>query len=267
MRAVKHLGNFEELGYRANNCDSQSILIVQDYALKDKSMVATQLEQSGYKVGIAQGFQEGLTLSTSSQASLVVMDWDEATELSLAFIIAFKQNPLTKNIPLIFVTTTFNDQKLAEYLQAGVDDYVIKPCLNCVLNVRVKFALLKLNKLLRASPTFSESKHPNLPKIKFDSYQRMIFLDFNGNIESIELCPIGYKILYLLAQNPDRPVSRAVIKKYLCGTIDSIDDRSIDVYIRRLRLTLSKSNIEEIIRTVRGVGYSFNSSLVKYLLV
>jgi len=52
----------------------------------------------------------------------------------------------------------------------------------------------------------------------------------------------------------------------LCGENDRIDDRSIDVYIRRIRLVLSKNKIEEIIRTVRGVGYSFNSSLVTYLL-
>lgn len=266
MNVTKCLDNFNELSYQLNIINSQTILVVQDPLSKDKGIVANQLKKSGYRVEGVSGFQEGLKLSTKTQATLVVLDWEEATDISLAFIIAFKQNPLTKNIPLIFVTTTFNDQSIAEYLNAGADDYVIKPCLNYVLGVRVRFALLLLEKFLPSNHSISTVEQSGVPKLKFDSLQKIIFLDFNGKAESIELCPIGFKLLYLLAQNPDRPISRTIIKNHLCGTLDKIDDRTVDVYIRRLRLSLSKNNIEEIIRTVRGVGYSFNSSLVTYLL-
>ena len=195
-----------------------------------------------------------------------LLDWDEATEISLAFIIAFKQNPLTRNVPLIFVTSTFNDQIFVDYLQAGADDYVIKPCLNYVLGVRIRFALLQLDKFLTSNHSIAHHDQAKIPKLKFDSSQRTLLLDKEGKVVSIELCPIGYKLLYFLAQHPDRPISRITLKNHLCGENDRIDDRSIDVYIRRIRLVLSKNKIEEIIRTVRGVGYSFNSSLVTYLL-
>lgn len=266
MNATRCLNNFNELGYEVNVTDRQSILVVQDPAASEQGLVENRLKQSGYKVNIALGFQEGLKLSITSQAKIVILDWGEATDLSLAFIIAFKQHPLTKNVPLIFVTTTFNEQIIAEYLQAGVDDFVIKPCLDYVLGIRVRYALLQLEKFLPQRQAISLSELSNIPRLKFDSSQKIIFLDFNGKNEAIELCPIGFKLLYLLAQNPDRAVSRLTIKNHLCGTTDKIDDRTVDVYIRRLRLTLSKNNIEELIRTVRGVGYSFNSSLVNYLL-
>lgn len=266
MNATECLNNLNELSYEVNSVNNQSILVVQDPAASEQGLVADRLKQSGYRVNTAYGFQEGLKLSTTSQATIVILDWDQATDLSLAFIIAFKQHPLTRNVPLIFVTTTFSDQIVAEYLYAGADDYVIKPCVNYVLGIRVRFALLQLEKFLPQKQTIYLSELSDIPKLKFDSSQKMIFLDCNGKIESIELCPIGFKLLYLLAQNPDRPVSRLTIKNHLCGTLDAIDDRTVDVYIRRLRLTLSKNNIEEIIRTVRGVGYSFNSSLVNYLL-
>ena len=266
MNATKRLNNLNDFGYEVNVMDNQSILVVQDPAASEQGLVVNRLKQSGYRVNTAYGFQEGLKLSTSSQAKIVILDWEEATDVSLAFIIAFKQHPLTRNVPLIFVTTTSHDQVVTEYLQAGADDYVIKPCLDYVLGILVRFALLKIEKFLPQKLAISLSELSNIPKLKFDSSQKMIFLDFNGKIESIELCPIGFKLLYLLAQNPDKPVSRLTIKNHLCGTLDAIDDRTVDVYIRRLRLTLSKNNIEEIIRTVRGVGYSFNSSLVNYLL-
>lgn len=266
MNVTKCLDSFNELSYQVNIINSQTILVVQDPLSNDKGIVANQLKKSGYRVESVSGFQEGLKLSTKTQATLVVLDWEEATDISLAFIIAFKQNPLTKNIPLIFVTTTFNDQRIAEYLNAGADDYVIKPCLNYVLGVRIRFALLQLDKFLASNHSIAHHDQIKIPKLKFDSIQRALLLDMSGAIVSIELCPIGYKLLYFLAQHPDRPISRTMIKKHLCGENNSIDDRSIDVYIRRLRLVLSKNKIEEIIRTVRGVGYSFNSSLVTYLL-
>lgn len=266
MNATRCLNNFNEFGYEVNITDKQPILVVQDPAANEQGLVENRLKQSGYAVNVAYGFQEGLKLSITSQAKIVVLDWGEATDVSLAFIIAFKQHPLTRNIPLIFVTTTFNEQTIAEYLQAGVDDFVIKPCLDYVLGIRVRYALLQLEKFLPQKQEISLLKLSNIPKLKFDSSQNTIFLDYNGKTEAIELCPMGFKLLYLLAQNPDRAVSRLTIKNHLCGTLDAIDDRTVDVYIRRLRLTLSKNNIEEIIRTVRGVGYSFNSSLVNYLL-
>lgn len=266
MNATKRLNNLNDFGYEVNVMDNQSILVVQDPAASEQGLVVNRLKQSGYRVNTAYGFQEGLKLSTSSQAKIVILDWEEATDVSLAFIIAFKQHPLTRNVPLIFVTTTSHDQVVTEYLQAGADDYVIKPCLDYVLGIRVRFALLQLEKFLPQKQAVSLAELSNIPKLRFDSSQKTIFLDYNGKTEAIELCPMGFKLLYLLAQNPDKPVSRLTIKNHLCGTLDAIDDRTVDVYIRRLRLTLSKNNIEEIIRTVRGVGYSFNSSLVNYLL-
>lgn len=266
MNVTKCLDNLNELSYQLNIINSQTILVVQDPLCKDKEIVANQLKKSGYRIKTASGFQEGLKASTSSEISLVVLDWDEATEISLAFIIAFKQHPLTKNVPLIFVTSTFNDQIFVDYLQAGADDYVTKPCLNYVLGVRIRFALLQLDKFLTSNHLIAHDDQAKIPKLKFDSTQRALFLDKAGKVVSIELCPIGYKLLYFLAQHPDLPISRTMLKKHLCGEKESIDDRTIDVYIRRLRLVLSKNKIEEIIKTVRGVGYSFNSSLVTYLL-
>jgi two-component system phosphate regulon response regulator PhoB len=138
--------------------------------------------------------------------------------------------------------------------------------LNYVLGVRIRFALLQLDKFLTSNHSIAHHDQAKIPKLKFDSSQRTLLLDKEGKVVSIELCPIGYKLLYFLAQHPDRPISRITLKNHLCGENDRIDDRSIDVYIRRIRLVLSKNKIEEIIRTVRGVGYSFNSSLVTYLL-
>ena len=94
-----------------------------------------------------------------------LLDWDEATEISLAFIIAFKQNPLTRNVPLIFVTSTFNDQIFVDYLQAGADDYVIKPCLNYVLGVRIRFALLQLDKFLTSNHSIAHHDQAKIPKL------------------------------------------------------------------------------------------------------
>ena len=99
MNATRCLNNFNELGYEVNVTDRQSILVVQDPAASEQGLVENRLKQSGYNVNIALGFQEGLKLSITSQAKIVILDWGEATDLSLAFIIAFKQHPLTKNVP------------------------------------------------------------------------------------------------------------------------------------------------------------------------
>lgn len=241
---------------------SESILVVTTPLLAEQNELFNYLKNIGYNVFKAEGFREGLQLALVHAPKIILLDWKEACELSLAFIMTIKKNPLTKHIQVIFLGTTFTDSVITDYLSVGVDDYIVKPYQNYIIDVRVKCALQR-------SESESISRLPDITLsdeklLKINAIQRLVVLHLGKERQTIEICPIGFKLLYFLAQNPNNPFTRSDLISQIWGTLDAIDDRSIDVYIARLRNALASKKIARLIRTVRGIGYSFDPSIVNY---
>jgi DNA-binding response OmpR family regulator len=261
MEIIQNCSTYHELS-QAQFFASESILVVTNPSLAEQAELFNHLKEIGYNVYNAESFREGLQIALLHLPKIIFLDWKEACELSLAFIMAIKNNPLTQHIQVVFLGTTFTNSVISDYLSVGVDDYIVKPYQNYTIDVRIKYALQR-NAITQISNVqdhiFSEKK-----LLKINAIQRLVVLHMGKERQTIEICPIGFKLLYFLAQNPNNPFTRSDLISQIWGTLDAIDDRSIDVYIARLRNALASKKIARLIRTVRGIGYSFDSSIVNY---
>lgn len=236
-----------------NAAKSDQVIVVQDPLIIGHSILAEQLTHAGFDVQQAFGFQEGVSLVRYVRPHVIVLDWDNSTEVSLAFILSLKQNDLTKNIPIIFVTSIRNDHLAVSHLNAGADDYIIKPYSPDILVARIQCAIRRRITQKHIEDTI------NLNRLTINMSRREVMVQTNGEVTIIEMFPMELKLLYVLVKTPDKVCSRESIVSELCGDNYAIESRTIDVYIKRLRKAFEGTGLDNAIRTVRGIGYSFST--------
>jgi len=230
---------------------SRKILVVEDEAAI-REMISFALEQNGFNAIEAGDIEQALTKIHEPYPDLILLDWMLPGGTGVSLAKKLKQNEYTRNIPIIMLTARSDEDDKVKGFDAGVDDYVTKPFSPKELIARIK-AVIR-----RVAPTSLEEE-VDFHGLKLDPVTHRVAI--NGN--SLDLGPTEFRLLHFFMTHTERVYSREQLLDNVWGTNIYVEDRTVDVHIRRLRKAISGEGHEDFVQTVRGAGYRFSSKLKK----
>lgn len=227
----------------------QNILVVDD-ELPIRDMLTMALEAGGYSVIQAESAQDAYTIIIDKKPDLLLLDWMMPGTSGLELLRRLKKNELTEMLPVVMLTAkTEEDDKIAG-LDTGADDYLVKPFSPRELVSRVKAVLRRSARQDSADPIEIEG-------LVFDPIGHRVSIDS----KTVNLGPTEYRLLEFFLTHQERVYTRDQILNYVWGGNVYVDERTVDVHIRRLRKAISKNGHDQYVQTVRGAGYRFSTQL------
>lgn len=221
------------------------VLVVDDEsAIRD--MIRFALERAGMECRAAADAQEALVAINENRPDLVLMDWMMPGVSGIELTRRLRKDPFTADIPIIMLTAKVTEDDKVAGLEAGTDDYIIKPFSPRELMARIR-AVMR-----RASPT-DEQGRIEQGALTLDTVSRRVL---HGG-EEIHLGPTEYRMLEFFMSHPGRAYSRGQLLDHVWGANAYLEERTVDVHIRRLRKALEPAGINRYLQTVRGHGYRF----------
>mgnify|MGYP002129869328 CR=1 FL=1 len=224
----------------------RSILIVDDEA-PIREMIAVALEMAGYDCLEAENSQQAHAIIVDRKPDLILLDWMLPGMSGVEFAKRLRSEERTRSIPLIMLTARGEEQDKVAGLEAGADDYVTKPFSPRELVARIKAVLRR-----RAPETTEDAVE--IGGLRLDPATHR--LAANGN--PVNLGPTEFRLLHFLMTHPERVHSRAQLLDQVWGDHVFVEERTVDVHIRRLRRALEPSGFDRFVQTVRGAGYRFS---------
>jgi two-component system phosphate regulon response regulator PhoB len=221
------------------------VLIVDDEP-PVREMLAVALEMAGFEVTEADNAATALNQVTSSIPDLMLIDWMMPQVSGLELCRRLRRNPNTASIPLILLTARGEEDAKIKGLEVA-DDYITKPFSPRELVARLKAILRRTTpKGIEEPVEFTELRLDPIGQ-RVTAFGRLLTLS-----------PIEYRLLQLFMTNPDRAFSRTQLLDRVWGGDVYVEERTVDVHIRRLRKALGSAH-EDLIQTVRGTGYRFTT--------
>jgi two-component system phosphate regulon response regulator PhoB len=227
---------------------SPIILVVEDeQAIAE--MIMASLEMAGFQVKRAANGQIAYQMVLDKAPDLILADWMMPMMTGLELTKRLKREENTAEIPIILLTAKSDENDKINGFDAGVDDYVVKPFSPRELIARIKAVLRRGNADI-------EGKGLNAGQLVLDRSAKKA--NIAGN--DVNLGPIEFRLLEFFMLHPDRVYSREQLLDRVWGGNVYVEDRTVDVHIRRLRKSISILNHETMIQTVRGAGYRFSAA-------
>jgi two-component system phosphate regulon response regulator PhoB len=225
---------------------NQHILVVEDEtAISD--MIGFTIERAGYGWSAAIDTKEAATRISDRLPDLILLDWMLPGISGIDYAKRLRKEELTQEIPIIMLTARGEESDKLRGFDAGVDDYISKPFSPKELVARIK-AVLR-----RVSP-YKEDSICQIDDLRLDASSHRVSV----NDRCVEMGPTEFKLLQFLMTHPERVYSRTQLLDYVWGSNVYIEDRTVDVHIRRLRKALGDHGYDRFIQTVRGAGYRFS---------
>ena len=225
-----------------------NILVVEDdKGIRD--LLKDMLEEADFSVELAGDTQKALTILQRQLPDLIILDWMLPSQSGMEWARRLKKDDRYSAIPIIMLTARTEEDDKIKSLDSGVDDHISKPFSSRELLARIRAVLRrcgKLDKLKRIESggiTLISDEH------------RVLILG-----QPITISPTEYRLLEFFLSNQDRLFSRSQLLDQVWGRHSSIEERTVDVHIRRLRKLLSNFGKENLIQTVRGFGYRFSEN-------
>ena len=224
-----------------------NILIVEDES-PILELLALNISQAGYNPLRAISAEHAEKLINEALPDIILLDWMLPGMSGIDFAKKLRSNALTKTIPIIMLTARSDELDKVKGLEVGADDYITKPFSPRELNARIKAVLRR--------------KAPELTKdiLKINGLElNPVSHRVTGNNKLLEMGPTEFRLLHFFMSNPERVYSRSQLLDKVWGSQIFIEDRTVDVHIRRLRNILTQSQHENLIQTVRGSGYRLST--------
>ena len=223
-----------------------NILIVEDES-SILELISLNIHQAGFNPIRAINAEYANNIVKETIPDLIVLDWMLPGMDGIEFAKRLRANSETKSIPIIMLTAKADEDNKIKGLNVGADDYLTKPFSPRELIARIKALLRRRNSELINEPIKIDGLilNPGSHKVQVDN-------------KKINIGPTEFKLLHLLMKNSDRVYSRNQILDKIWGNKSVIDDRTVDVHIKRLRAALKNSHYDRMIQTVRGSGYRFS---------
>jgi two-component system phosphate regulon response regulator PhoB len=225
---------------------SKCVLIVDDEA-PIREMIAVALEMAGYECLEAENAQQAHALILDRKPDMVLLDWMMPGTSGVEFARRLRKDEVTAEVPIIMLTAKADEDNKVKGLESGVDDYIIKPFSPRELVARLK-AVLR-----RATPKGVEEP-VTVDGLTLDPVSHRVTSDG----QPIELGPTEFRLLQFFMTHQDRAYSRSQLLDMVWGGNVYVEERTVDVHIRRLRKALG-SRHDYLVQTVRGTGYRFSS--------
>jgi len=224
---------------------SATILVVEDEP-QVQELVAVNLEHAGHRVLRAANAEEAETSIRKELPDVLILDWMLPGESGVTFTRRLRADERTRELPILMLTARAMEHDKVSGLEAGADDYLTKPFSPKELAARIK-AVLR-----RRAPQLADDA-VEIDGLRLDPAARRVTA--NGKV--VELAPTEFRLLHFLMTHPERIYSRTQMLDHVWGDHVFIEERTVDVHIRRLRKALEASGHDRLIDTVRGSGYGF----------
>ena len=230
---------------------SKTILVVDDEpAIRD--MISTALDVAGYKCLQAENAQQAHAIIIDDQPDLVLLDWMMPETSGIELIRRLQRDELTKNVPVIMLTAKAAEDNMVQGLESGADDYITKPFSPRALVARINAVLRRAELELPQEPI-------QVDQLIFDPISHRVTI----SDQPVTMGPTEFKLLSFFLTHQERVYSRDQILDHVWGGNVYMDERTVDVHIRRLRKAISLEGHDRFIQTVRGAGYRFSTKVVE----
>ena len=227
------------------------ILIVEDEpAIRE--MVAFALRTQSYQPICAQDAKEAFQAISEKIPDLILLDWMLPGISGIDLVKRFRKDANTKDVPIIMLTAKGDEADRIAGFEHGADDYVVKP-------FSARELLARIKAVLRRSRETEDDGSIQVGPVRLDAKQQKLLV----NNENVHLGPTEYRLLHFLMSHLNRVYTRNQLLDFVWGGSSDIEDRTIDVHVRRLRKALEPHRLENMIETVRGAGYRFVEQGVK----
>jgi two-component system phosphate regulon response regulator PhoB len=236
---------------------SQLILIVEDEP-SIAELISINLSHAGFTVARAFQADEAALMMRNISPDLIILDWMLPGKSGVQFAKELRANAATQSLPILMLTAKGEETDKVLGLDAGADDYVTKPFSPKELVARVK-ALLR-----RHAPSAVEEKALSVGPIQLDPISHRLTITMpNLSPKSVSLGPTEFRLMQFLMANPERVHSRTHLLDNVWGNEAYIEERTVDVHIKRLRAALSPYDCDRFVETVRGSGYRITKNPVE----
>ncbi len=222
-----------------------AVLVVDDEE-PARQLLAGNLQNAGYKVHCAGDIPQAEALMRQFRPDLVVLNWILPGIPGLPFARRLRSDRRTKDISIVLISDRAAEQDKVAALEGGADDYLTKPYSGRELLARIK-AVMR-----RRTPQLSDDVI-EIAGLQLDPAAHRVSA---GDLE-IELWTTEFRLLHFFMTHPGRIFSRARLLDEVWGHDSYVEERTVDVHIRRLRQGLAPSGLDAPIETVRGLGYRF----------
>ncbi len=224
------------------------ILIVEDEAAI-REMLGYSLMKSGYAFEEAADTNEADKLIAEELPDLILLDWMLPGMSGVDYARRLRGKPESKAIPIIMLTARGEEPDKIRALDMGADDYITKP-------FSTRELLARIRALMRRSSGEKKEGVVKVQGLTLDSDTYRV----TANEQNIEISPTEFRLLHFFITHPERVYTRTQLLDQVWGQNVYVEERTVDVHIRRLRQTLAAHGYDKFIQTVRSVGYRFSSS-------
>ncbi|WP_240126399.1 phosphate regulon transcriptional regulator PhoB [Thermomonas alba] len=229
------------------------ILIVEDEpAIRD--MLAYALRKGEYVPLLAADAREAQERIAERVPDLILLDWMLPGTSGLELARRWRRETLTRDIPIIMLTARGEENDRVGGLEAGVDDYVVKP-------FSARELLARIRAVLRRSREDDDDGSVQVGALRIDGAAHRVFADIDGTAHPIQMGPTEYRLLHFFMTHAERVYTRTQLLDHVWGGSVYVEERTVDVHIRRLRKTLEPHGLDAMVQTVRGAGYRFSTAV------
>ncbi|MFZ4498638.1 MAG: phosphate regulon transcriptional regulator PhoB [Burkholderiales bacterium] len=225
-----------------------TILLVEDEPAIQE-LIAFNLQHAGHLVVRSNDAEQALSLVRHALPDVVLLDWMLPGASGVELARRLRADPRTRTIPIIMLTARAEEGDKVLGLEAGADDYVTKPFSPRELLARIK-AVLR-----RRAPQMTDDV-VEAGGLRLDPQTHRV----TGLDQTISLGPTEFRLLHFLMTHPERVHTRSHLLDQVWGDHVFVEERTVDVHIRRLRAALEPSRLDTLVQTVRGTGYRFSAS-------
>jgi two-component system phosphate regulon response regulator PhoB len=232
---------------RSERMSSKHVLIVEDER-PIREMIAFGLKRAGFEVHEAEDCRGARAALADRRPDLMLVDWMLPDMSGLELTRALKRDRETRELPIILLTARSEEGDKVAGLEGGADDYITKP-------FSPRELLARIHAVLRRSTPNASEERIQVEGLALDQASHRVLI---GD-ETIGLGPTEYRMLEFFMTHPERVYSRDQLLDRIWGGNVYVEERTIDVHIRRLRKALEEFGYDRFIQTVRGSGYRFSA--------
>ncbi len=225
---------------------ASKILIVED-EIAIREMIAFHLSRAGYVTLEAENCKDARELLADQQPDLALVDWMLPDMSGLELVRMLKRDRANDDLAIIMLTARADEYDKVAGLEGGADDYITKP-------FSPRELVARIHAVLRRAVS-ADDDVIDVGTIKVDGADHRV----TANGHEVHLGPTEYRLLHFLISHPDRVYSREQLLDRVWGANVYVEERTVDVHVRRLRKALSSESADKYIQTVRGAGYRFST--------
>lgn len=231
-----------------------TILVIEDEPAIAE-LLSVNLSFAGHRVLVAQDAEIAIHMVASELPDLILLDWMLPGMSGVKLAKKLRGEDRTKDIPIIMLTARTDETDKVEGLETGADDYITKPFSPKELMARIK-AVLR-----RRAPQLTNDT-VEIGGLRLDPSTHRLWARHQGEDLVLDLGPTEFRLLHFFMTHPERVHSRAQLLDQVWGDHVFVEERTVDVHIRRLRKALEPTGHDQLIETVRGSGYRISAKPV-----